>query len=79
MAGIPPGAYDSGGKSWLGGFQPTGAVRPLSGPKKQIAMYAAMNEKIRPLFGPTEREYARSSDRVAHHVRSGLIIMRRWV
>ena len=79
MAGIPPGVHDTGGKSWLGGVQPTGAVRPPRGDKKQIAMYAAINERLRPLFGPTEREYAKSSDRIAHHVRAGISIMRRWV
>jgi len=51
MAGVPEGVFDSGGKSWLG----MGDI----GPAKSIAMYGKKAEEKRPLFEPTQDEYAK--------------------
>lgn len=50
MGGVPAGVFDSGGKSMFGG----------KGKPKLIAMYAAVNERKRPIFRPTMDEYAGS-------------------
>jgi len=50
MAGVPSGAYDNGGNSWLG----TGD----KGAPKPIAMYGKKAEELRPMFEPTQDEYA---------------------
>ncbi|GAF75517.1 unnamed protein product [marine sediment metagenome] len=50
MGGIQAGIFDSGGKSWLG--------KGDKGRPKRIAMYAAVNERKRPIFRPTMEEYA---------------------
>jgi len=50
MGGVPIGAMDSGGKSWLG----KGDI----GDSKPIAMYGSIEEDRRPVFGPTAKEYA---------------------
>ena len=50
VAGVPNGIMDSGGKSWLGDGSG-------SDHQKEIAMYGAVNEEKRPLFGPETREY----------------------
>ena len=55
IGGVPIGAMDQGGKSWLG----KGSKGP-SGPSKPIAMYGSIEEKRRPVFGPTTEEYAKS-------------------
>ena len=63
MGGIPIGAMDSGGKSWLG--------KGDKGRSKPIAMYGSVMEHggsygkggthpPRPVFGPTAKEYARA-------------------
>jgi len=53
IGGVPIGAMDSGGKSWFG----KGSKGP-SGGSKSIAMYGSIEEKRRPVFGPTASEYA---------------------
>ena len=53
MGGIPANVYDQGGKSWGG--------RGDKGKPKRIAMYAAVNELRRPVFGPTMEEYAQDA------------------
>lgn len=50
VGGIPAGVMDSGGKSWAG--------KGDKGKPKRIAMYAAVNERRRPIFRPTMEEYA---------------------
>ena len=53
MGGIQAGIFDSGKKSWLG--------KGDKGKPKQIATYAAVNERIRPIFRPTMEEYAQDA------------------
>jgi len=79
LSGINPTAYDAGGKSWYGGKQP-GKVygQQRSGPSKQITMYGVINERIRPLFGPLEREYSISSDRNVLHTAAMLKLLALW-
>ncbi len=58
IGGVPIGAMDQGGKSWLG----KGSKGP-KGPSKPIAMYGSILEygpKRRPVFGPSADEYAKT-------------------
>jgi len=54
LGGVQPGARDSGGKSWFG----KGKLGP-KGPAKSIEMYGRVEEHRRPLFKPTQDEYAK--------------------
>lgn len=51
FAGVPAWAKDSGGKSWFS------TRENRRGKRKPIAMYAKVNERLRPLFGPSSNEY----------------------
>ena len=81
FVGIPPGIYDSGGKSWFG--------KGDKGKPKEILMYAIVMEKggdygsagyhpPRPLFEPTEREFAFSSNRMRIMNQSAFNIIGAW-
>lgn len=50
MGGIQAGIFDTGGKSWFG--------KGDKGKPKQIAMYARVGERKRPVFEPTMEEFA---------------------
>jgi len=70
FSGIRSGIYDTGGKSWLG--------QGDKGKPKEIGMYASENEKRRPVFGPTENEYAHSADRKKLVEKGARHILRSW-
>jgi len=68
MAGIPSGIYDKGGKSWFGSGD--------KGPPKSIAMYGKKAEKLRPMFKPTQDEYAKNDwekrgEQALHEIKRG--------
>lgn len=83
LAGVHPSAYDSGGKSWLAGFMMSRdgkqvTYTPQTRGPRQIAMYGAVNEHLRPLFGPTEDDYSTSSMRSTLHKKAILAVLRKW-
>jgi len=83
FAGVLPSARDSGGKSWLAGKtydhkQGRISYKPQTRGPRQITLYGSVNERLRPLFGPTEEDYASSSDRSALHKKAILQVLRQW-